>query len=197
MLCEEKMTIVETRSTLSIPQSTKQVTSPKTQSNIGKTNKYCTNCGMNNHKVETCKKKDETTMATIEATQQSEKPQKTFSYACHIYGLNGHKMIDYSRFIEMQKMFHGKSVTIIKVQHVVKIKTFITKVNVVDVNVTTRNKANEEHVFKDKELRKANIVVNQDKEEQLKKWVQWKQFNKSRTNNLRQKGHSHPWRNGT
>jgi hypothetical protein len=46
-------------------------------------------------------------------------------------------------------MFHGKYVTIIKVQHVAKIKTFITEVNVVDVNVTTRNKANEEHVFKE------------------------------------------------
>jgi len=68
-------------------------------------------------------------------------------------------------------MFHGKSVTIIKVQHVAKIKTFITKVNVVDVNVTTRNKVNEEHVFKDRELRKTNSVVNWDKEEQLKKWV--------------------------
>jgi len=62
-------------------------------------------------------------------------------------------------------------VTIIKVQHVAKIKTFITKVNVVDVNVTTRNKVNEEHVFKDRELRKTNSVVNWDKEEQLKKWV--------------------------
>ncbi len=149
MLCEEGMTTVETRSTLSIPQSIKQATLPKTQSNIGKTNKYCTNCGMNNHKVETCRKKDETTMAAIEATQQSQKPQKTFSYACYIYGLNGHKMIDCPRFIEMQKMFHGKYVTIIKVQHVAKIKTFITEVNVVDVNVTTRNKANEEHVFKE------------------------------------------------
>jgi len=68
-------------------------------------------------------------------------------------------------------MFHGKFVSIIKVQHVVKIKTFITKVNVVDVNVATRNKANEEHVFKDRELRKANSVVNWDKEKRLKKWV--------------------------
>jgi hypothetical protein len=66
-------------------------------------------------------------------------------------------------------MFHGKFVTIIKVQHVAKIKTFITEVNVVDVNVTTRNKANEKHVFKDRKLRKANSVVNWDKKERLKK----------------------------
>ncbi len=57
MLCEENMIIVEPRSTLSIPHSTKQASPPKTQNNIGKTNKYCTNCGMTNHNVETCKKK--------------------------------------------------------------------------------------------------------------------------------------------
>ncbi len=54
-------------------------------------------------------------MATKEATQPSQKPQKTFSYACHIYGLNGHKMIDCPKFTKMQKMFHGKSVTIVEV----------------------------------------------------------------------------------
>ncbi len=32
--------------------------------------------------------------------------------------------------------------------------------NVVDVNVTTRNKVIEEHVFKDKEPRKAKNVVD-------------------------------------
>jgi hypothetical protein len=33
-------------------------------------------------------------------------------------------------------------------------------VNVVDVNVTTRSKVTEKHVFKDREPRKANSVVN-------------------------------------
>ncbi len=45
--------------------------------------------------METCiKKKEQTTMAAIGATQQNQKPQKTTSYTCHIYGVSGHKMID-------------------------------------------------------------------------------------------------------
>ncbi len=67
-----------------------------------KIDKHCTNSGMTNHNVETCKKKKEqTTTATIEATEPSQKTQKTFSYACHICGLNGHKMIDCPKFVEM------------------------------------------------------------------------------------------------
>ncbi len=38
------------------------------------------------------------------------------SYACHVCGLNGHKMIDCPKFVKMYKMFHGKSVTIAKVK---------------------------------------------------------------------------------
>jgi hypothetical protein len=37
-------------------------------------------------------------MATTEVALLSKKPQKTSSYACHIYGLNGHKMINCSKF---------------------------------------------------------------------------------------------------
>jgi hypothetical protein len=55
-----------------------------------------------NHNVETCKKKKKQTMVvTIEATQPNQKPHKTSSYACHICGLNGHKMIDCPKFAEM------------------------------------------------------------------------------------------------
>jgi hypothetical protein len=54
MLCEEGMTITNAKS---VPRSTKHATLAKTQSNIGKINKYCTNCGMMNHNVETCRKK--------------------------------------------------------------------------------------------------------------------------------------------
>ncbi len=57
-------------------------------------------------------------MATIEAAQPSQKPQKTSSYACHICGLNGHKMTKFPTFVELQKMFHGKSMVVAKVQHV-------------------------------------------------------------------------------
>jgi hypothetical protein len=52
-------------------------------------------------------------------------------------------------------MFHGKFVTIAKVQPIVKTQTTTTNVNVVDGNVTTRSKATEEHVFKDRKPRKA------------------------------------------
>jgi hypothetical protein len=71
-------------------------------------------------------------MATIEVAQPSQKAQKTSSYACHIYGLNGDKMIDCPKFVEMQKMFHGKYMTIVEVQPIVKTQTIIANVNVVD-----------------------------------------------------------------
>jgi hypothetical protein len=114
---------------------------------------------MNNHNVETCRKK-ETTVATIEVTPHSQKPQKTFSYAYHIWCLNGHRMIDCPKFAKMQKMCHGKFVIVAKVQHVVKVKIIIVDVNVVDVNVTTRSNATKEHVFKDRKLRKTNNDVD-------------------------------------
>jgi hypothetical protein len=41
-------------------------------------------------------------------------------------------------------------------------------VNVVDVNVTIRHNVIEEQVFKDREPRKEKIVVDWEKEEQLK-----------------------------
>ncbi len=61
MLCEEKMIIIEARNAFSVPQITKQATPLKTQSNTRKTDKYCTNCGMSNHNVKTCRKKEHTT----------------------------------------------------------------------------------------------------------------------------------------
>ncbi len=62
-------------------------------------------------------------------------------------------------------MFHGKSLTIAEVQLVAKIKIVNTDVNVMDVNVTTRSKAIEEHVFKDSKPRKAKSVVDWEKKE--------------------------------
>jgi predicted transcriptional regulator of viral defense system len=43
-------------------------------------------------------------------------------------------------------MFHGKFVIVTEVQPIVKTQTVTTNVNVVNVNVTTRNKAIEECV---------------------------------------------------
>jgi hypothetical protein len=57
MLCEQCTTIAEARSVMSVPQSIKHAVPTKTQSNIGKTDKHCTNYGMTNHNVETCRKK--------------------------------------------------------------------------------------------------------------------------------------------
>ncbi len=94
-----------------------------------------TNCGMTNHNVETCKKKKEQTiMAAREVAQQNQKPQKTSSYTCQIYGLNGHKMTKCLKFIEMHKMFIWKSMIVTKVQLVAKTQIVTTNVNVVDVN---------------------------------------------------------------
>jgi hypothetical protein len=102
------MTIAEGRNAFSIPHNTKQVAPPKIQSNTRNNDKYCTNCGMNNHNVETCKKeKKETTVTTIEVAQLSQKPHKTSSYACHICGLNGHKMTNCPKFTKMQRCFMG------------------------------------------------------------------------------------------
>jgi hypothetical protein len=93
--------------------------------------KYYTNYGMSNHNVETCKNKEETTMVAIELAPHSQKPQKTFSYACHIYGLNGHTITYCPKFVKIQKLFHGKFVIGAKVQLVVKVKTITANVNVV------------------------------------------------------------------
>jgi len=48
--------------------------------------------------------------------------------------------MDCPKLIEMQKMFHGKFVTIVEVQLVAKTQTITVDVNVVDVNVITRSK---------------------------------------------------------
>jgi hypothetical protein len=53
-------------------------------------------------------------------------------------------MTDCPKFVEMHKMFHGKSMAIEEVQLVAKTQKFTTNVNVVDVNVITRNKVTEE-----------------------------------------------------
>ncbi len=99
-------------------------------------------------------------MATIKVAQLSQKPQETSSYACHICGLNGHKIIECPKFVDMYKMFHWKFVAVEKVQPISKTQIITADVNVVDVNVTTRRKVTEEQVFKDREPIKANNVVD-------------------------------------
>jgi hypothetical protein len=72
------------------------------------------------------------------------------------------------KFAEIQKMFHGKSMMVAKVQLIVETQTVIADVNVVDVNITTRSKVIKEQVFKDKKPRKAKSVVDWEKKERLK-----------------------------
>jgi hypothetical protein len=69
-------------------------------------------------------------------------------------------MIDYPKFVEMQKMFHGKSMIVAKCQLVAMTQTIITNVNVVDVNVIIKSKVTEEQVSKDREPKKAKNVVD-------------------------------------
>jgi hypothetical protein len=57
MLCEEVMTTIEVRNALLVPQSIKHAIPAKTQSTTWKIDKHCTNCGMTNHNVESCKRK--------------------------------------------------------------------------------------------------------------------------------------------
>jgi len=65
-------------------------------------------------------------------------------------------------------MFHGKFMIIVEVQLVAETQTIIMDVNVVDVNVTTRSKVTDKHVFKDRKQIKVESVVNWEKEEWLK-----------------------------
>jgi hypothetical protein len=66
------------------------------------------------------RKKSKSMVATTEVAQPNQKPQKKSSYACHICGLNGHKMTNCPKFTKMQKMFHGKFVIVAKVQPIVE-----------------------------------------------------------------------------
>jgi transposase len=44
-------------------------------------------------------------MATTKATQPSQKPQKTSSYACHICGLNGDRMTNRPKLLKCKRCF--------------------------------------------------------------------------------------------
>jgi len=48
------------------------------------------------------------------------------SCACHIFGLNGHKMTNCPKFAKMQKMFQGKIASISNKTIVVNVKIIIT-----------------------------------------------------------------------
>ncbi len=104
-LHEKGMTPRKVQSALLVPQISKSTTMTNPQMEPIKTWKHCTNYGWNNHNVETCiiKKEEESTIATTKVINQLQKGQKNNSYACHIYGLNGHKMMDCPMFVEIFK----------------------------------------------------------------------------------------------
>ncbi len=112
-------------------------------------------------------KKGQPIVATTKATNQPYKGQKNNSDVCHIYGLNGHKMMDCAK---MQKMFQGKNASSSEGKTIAEIKTIIANVNVVDVNVATISKIIEDQVFEDRELRKNKSIANWE-EENLKKEI--------------------------
>jgi hypothetical protein len=107
MLCEG-MTIAKTRSALSIPHNIKQAILTKIKNNTWKIDIHCIIYGMTNHNVKICQKRKKKTMAaTTEVTQPSQKTQKTSSYARHICGLNGHKVINCPKLLKSKKCFMG------------------------------------------------------------------------------------------
>jgi hypothetical protein len=93
------------------------------------------------------KKKEEPIITTMEATIQTQKVQNNCSYACHICGLNGHKMTYCPKFAVMQKIFQGKNASTLDGKVVVNVKIITANVNVVDANVVTKIKIIEEQVF--------------------------------------------------
>jgi hypothetical protein len=81
------MITIKARSALLISQNTKHAIPTKTKNNTRKIDKHCTNCGMTNDNVETCKKKKEQSiMATTKATQPNQKTKKKiFICMSHIW----------------------------------------------------------------------------------------------------------------
>jgi hypothetical protein len=56
-------------------------------------------------------------------------------------------MIDYPKFIKMQKKFQGKMVSTLDGKMVIDVKTIDVKMNVMDVNVVARSKITKKHVL--------------------------------------------------
>ncbi len=50
----------------------------------------------------------------LEVIAKSNKSLKPMNYPCHIYSVIGHKMVDCTRFSEMQNLFKDKNVKLAK-----------------------------------------------------------------------------------
>jgi len=82
--------------------------------------------------------------------------------------LNGHKIIDYPNFANMQKMSPKKKISTLDGNVVVNVKIIIVEVNV-NVNVATRSRIIDEQVLQEKEPRKNKTIAYMEKEKKLKK----------------------------
>jgi len=91
-------------------------------------------------------------------------------YACHICGLNGHKITNCPKFGAMQKMFQGKNAFSLYKKMVFEVNTVTAYVNVIDVNVATRNKIIKKQVFQEKKPRKNKNIIDWKEEKLRKQW---------------------------
>jgi hypothetical protein len=66
--------------------------------------------------VETCYNKGELVVIVLDIIVKSSKYPKPMNYPCHIYRDIGHKMVDCTRFSEMQNLFKDKNVKLAKNQ---------------------------------------------------------------------------------
>jgi len=69
LLCEEGMTPIEAQNALLVPKKFKSTTTTKTQMELRRIGKHCTNCGEDNHNVVMCRiKKEKPIIVTKDAT---------------------------------------------------------------------------------------------------------------------------------
>ncbi len=96
-----------------------------------------------NHNVKTYINKEELTVATTKPTTHASKPPRSLNYPYHICGIVSHKLTNCLRFDEMQNILKDKGDKSIESKPTCNIKTIVTLVDMVDVNVTTCSKTNE------------------------------------------------------
>jgi hypothetical protein len=120
-----------------IPRSSKTILFHKPQMVIKKTRMYCTNCRKTNHDVETCrvKRKEDFVLVVFEVTIQQIKVKRPMRYSYQICGETGHKIIDCTKYVDMQNMFKNKGMKTTNKQVVVKFKVANPLVHIINANM--------------------------------------------------------------
>jgi hypothetical protein len=110
LICEEGIYVLETQSTLYVPQTIGTRNVIMGNRIVAKPNLYCINYHRTNHNVETCrsKKREEPTIAITTAIIQASKAPRPLNCPCHICGIVGHKLMKNLKSGEMQNMFKDK-----------------------------------------------------------------------------------------